>query len=84
MRKNIKLFNPYAISTLKYANKIAIHNNQRTINGDTLFWGIYQYIRNHQDFNIFCNITGLNNIEALDAYYKINVRVKIDEMKIEN
>jgi hypothetical protein len=81
MRKNIKLFNPYAISSLKYANKISIERNQRTINGDTLFWGIYQYIRNHQHFDLFCNTTGLTNIEALDAYYKINIRVKIDNLE---
>jgi len=80
MRKNIKLFNPYAISSLKYANKISIQKNQRTVNWDTLFWGIYQYIRNHQHFDLFCNTTGLTNIEALDAYYKINIRVKLDNL----
>gem|GEM_PF-5557362 len=57
MRKNIKLFNPYAISSLKYANRLSIHKNQRVISGDNLFWGIYQYIRNHQHFDLFCNVT---------------------------
>jgi len=32
MRKNIKLFNPYAISSLKYANKISISKNLKNIN----------------------------------------------------
>jgi len=82
MRKNIKLFNPYAISSLKYAHKISLHNNKRVINWDTLFWGIYQYIRNHQHFELFCNTTWLTNIEALDAYYKINIRVKLDNLDL--
>jgi hypothetical protein len=31
MKKNIKLFNPYATSSLKYANEISLHENKKTI-----------------------------------------------------
>ncbi|MCK9467114.1 MAG: ATP-dependent Clp protease ATP-binding subunit [Candidatus Absconditabacterales bacterium] len=76
MRKNIKLFNPYATSSLKFANKISLKNKKKTIGGDYLFWGVYQYIKNHQYFELFCNVTGLTNVEALDTYY--NKKIKID------
>jgi len=81
MRKNIKLFNPYAISSLKYANKISISKNLKNINWNTLFWGIYQYMRNHQYFDLFCNITWLENIDALDKYYKKKVNIKLDNLE---
>ncbi len=75
MRKSIKLFNPYAIESLKYASLIATSNDKNEINGNDLFWWIYKYIRWHQYFDLFCNITWLNNIKALDEYYeeKINI-----------
>jgi len=73
MRKNIKLFNPYAIDSLKYASNIALWNMQNKINWDSLFRGIYHYIRNHQYFYLFCNVTGLSNTEALDNYFETNL-----------
>ncbi len=82
MRKNIKLFNPYAISSLKYANRLSIHKNQRVISGDNLFWGIYQYIRNHQHFDLFCNVTWLQNTEKLDKYYQEKVGLKLDNLEV--
>jgi len=76
MRKNIKLFNPYATSSLKFANKISLKNKKKTIWWDYLFWWVYQYIKNHQYFELFCNVTWLTNVEALDTYY--NKKIKID------
>ncbi len=69
MRKNIKLFNPYAMSSLRFANKISLNNKKKYIWWDDLFWWIYQYIRNHQHFDLFCNVSWLKNIELLDEYY---------------
>ena len=76
MKKSIKLFNPYAIDSLKYATCIAIIYNQKYINWDALFRWIYQYIRNHQYFDLFCNVTWLNNIDLLDQYYEKKVNVE--------
>lgn len=73
MRKSIKLFNPYAIDSLKYASNIARWNMQNKIDWDSLFRWIYSYIRNHQYFELFCNVTGLSNIEALDSYFEANM-----------
>ncbi|HOQ78760.1 MAG TPA: ATP-dependent Clp protease ATP-binding subunit [Candidatus Absconditabacterales bacterium] len=84
MRKNIKLFNPYATSSLKYANKISLHDNKKTIGGDSLFWGIYQYIKNHQYFDLFCNVTGLTNTEALDEYYNKEIKVDFSSNKTQD
>ncbi|HRU50537.1 MAG TPA: AAA family ATPase, partial [Candidatus Absconditabacterales bacterium] len=81
MKKNIKLFNPYATSSLKYANEISLHENKKTIGGDSLFWGIYQYIKNHQYFDLFCNVTGLTNTEALDKYYNQKIKVNFNSNK---
>ena len=73
MRKSIKLFNPYAIDSLKYASNIALWNMQNKIDWDSLFRWIYSYIRNHQYFELFCNVTGLSNTEALDNYFEANM-----------
>lgn len=69
MKENIKLFNPYAISSLKYANEIALKKNQKTIKWDDLFWGIYKYVRDQEYFDLFCNVIGLKNTELLDDYF---------------
>jgi len=84
MKKNIKLFNPYAVSSLKYANKISLHNEQKFIGWDELFWWIFQYIRNHQYFDLFCNVTWLQNIEELDNYYKGKFSFKTDDINTIN
>ena len=76
MRENIKLFNPYATSSLKFANKISLKSKKKTIWWDDLFWWVYQYIKNHQYFDLFCNVTWLTNTEALDQYY--NKKIKIN------
>jgi len=81
MKKNIKLFNPYATSSLKYANEISLHENKKTIWWDSLFWGIYQYIKNHQYFDLFCNVTWLTNTEALDKYYNQKIKVNFNSNK---
>jgi len=78
MRKNIKLFNPYAMSSLKYANKISLDNNKKSIWWDDLFWWIYQYIRDHQYFDLFCNVTGLKNVELLDEYYHKKIKLELN------
>ncbi|MFZ2150628.1 MAG: ATP-dependent Clp protease ATP-binding subunit [Candidatus Absconditicoccaceae bacterium] len=64
------LFTSQAISCLKNSNRIAISHNKKIIQADDLFLGIYGFIRQHQYFSIFCNITGLKNIETLDEYYQ--------------
>ena len=84
MKKNIKLFNPYAVSSLKYANKISLYKEQKSIWWDELFWWIFQYIRNHQYFELFCNVTWLKNIEELDKYYQKKIKFKEDDIKITN
>lgn len=84
MRKNIKLFNPYAVESLRYASNIAILCGKKNINWDFLFWWIYKYIRNHQYFDLFCNVTGLTNIEWLDEYYDNNIKVDEFSSNIDN
>jgi len=73
MKKSIKLFNPYAVESLKYASCIAIHRGDNSIDGDSLFWWIYNYIRWHQYFELFCNVVWLHHIELLDEYYEKKV-----------
>ena len=68
MKKNIKLFNPYAIESLKYASRIAWNSQLEYINWDSLFCGIYKYVRNHQYFDLFCNVVWLSNTEELDNF----------------
>ena len=75
MRKNIKLFNPYATESLKYASNIALNLDQKAIDWDSLFRWIFQYIRNHQYFDLFCNVMWIKNIEVLEKYYEENVTV---------
>ena len=69
MEKNIKLFNPYATDCLNVASSIAEISNHSEINWDSLFKGIYLYVRNHQYFELFCNVVWLTNIDALDKYF---------------
>lgn len=69
MEKNIKLFNPYATDCLNVASSIAEISNHNEINWDSLFQGIYLYVRNHQYFELFCNVIWLTNIDALDEYF---------------
>lgn len=69
MEKNIKLFNPYATDCLNVASSIAEISNHNEINWDSLFQGIYLYVRNHQYFELFCNVVWLTNIDALDEYF---------------
>lgn len=69
MEKNIKLFNLYATDCLNVASSIAEISNHNEINWDSLFKGIYLYVRNHQYFELFCNVVWLTNIDALDKYF---------------
>ena len=69
MEKNIKLFNPYATDCLNVASSIAEISKHNEINWDSLFQGIYLYVRNHQYFELFCNVVWLTNINALDEYF---------------
>ena len=69
MEKNIKLFNLYATDCLNVASSIAEISNHNEINWDSLFKGIYLYVRNHQYFELFCNVVWLTNIDTLDEYF---------------
>ena len=69
MRRNIKLFNPYATDCLNVASSIAEISKHNEINWDSLFQGICLYVRNHQYFELFCNVVWLTNIDALDEYF---------------
>ena len=69
MEKNIKLFNPYATECLNFASYFAEISKLNEINWDSLFRGAYFYARNHQYFDLFCNVVWLYNIEALDKYF---------------
>ena len=69
MEKNIKLFNPYATDCLNLASSIAEISKHNEINWDSLFQGIYLYVKNHQYFELFCNVVWLTNINALDEYF---------------
>jgi ATP-dependent Clp protease ATP-binding subunit ClpC len=64
------LFTSQAISCLKQSNRIAISQNKKSINADDLFLGIYGFMRQHEYFPIFCNITWLKNIDSFDEYYQ--------------
>jgi len=68
MKKNIKLFNPYATKCLSIASHLAKNSNQNEINWDSLFWGIYRYVKNHQYFDLFCSVVWITNIDALENY----------------
>ena len=76
MEKNIKLFNPYATECLNFASYFAEISKLDEINWDSLFRGTYFYARNHQYFDLFCNVVWLYNIEALDKYF---MKVKYNE-----
>jgi len=82
MRRNIKLFNPYATDCLNVASSIAEISKHNEINWDSLFHGIYLYVRNHQYFELFCNVVWLTNIEALDKYFmKVKYTKKFESKK---
>lgn len=70
MAEQQALFTSQAISCLKNSNRIAISQNKRIIQADDLFLWIYGFIRQHEYFHIFCNITWLKDIELLDEYYQ--------------
>ena len=69
MRKNIKLFNPYATECLNFASRFAVNLNLSEINWDSLFCGIYTYVKDHQYFDLFCNVVWLTNTDALENYF---------------
>lgn len=82
MEKNIKLFNLYATDCLNVASSIAEISNHNEINWDSLFKGIYLYVRNHQYFELFCNVVWLTNIDALDKYFmKVKYSEKFESKK---
>ncbi len=68
--KNKTILTEQAKTALRHAKTLAQHKNKKYINGDELFRGIYSFLRNIEIFDIFCHITGLHNIKALDQYYK--------------
>lgn len=72
MEVNKQIFTTQAISCLKNANKIAIWRNKKTINWDDIFRWIFWYIKNHEYFDIFCNLTWLWNTQDIDNYYESN------------
>ena len=75
MKKSIKLFNPYATESLKYATCIATNDGKKYINWDSLFWWIFHYIRNHQYFDLFCNVIGLQGSKSIQSYYDKKISV---------
>lgn len=82
MEKNIKLFNLYATDCLNVASSIAEISRHNEINWDSLFKGIYLYVRNHQYFELFCNVVWLTNIDALDKYFmKVKYSEKFESKK---
>lgn len=82
MEKNIKLFNPYATDCLNVASSIAEISKLAKINWDSLFQGVYLYVRNHQYFELFCNVVWLTNINALDEYFmKMKYSEKFEQKK---
>ncbi len=72
MKKNIKLFNPYATQSLKYASCIAINSDKKYINWDCLFRWIFGYLKNHQYFDLFCSVVWLEKTDILDKYFDEN------------
>ena len=55
-------------SCLTHANKLAYTNNQRTIHGENLFWGISMFLK-HNDLNvIFWKLLGVSE-ELLEEYF---------------
>jgi len=82
MEKNIKLFNLYATDCLNVASSIAEISKLAKINWDSLFQGVYLYVRNHQYFELFCNVVWLTNINALDEYFmKMKYSEKFEQKK---
>jgi len=66
---------------IKHANTLAIANNQRTINGDNLFWGTYAYLRQHKYGDIFFNVTWIQQyLGTLDSYFDDNYRDSIESI----
>lgn len=70
MYKEIKTFTNQALSCLKYANAFAIAQKKKTISGDELFLGIYNYLKQNDNFILLCSIIWLKDREAIENYFE--------------
>jgi len=63
MHPQIDVFTAQAISGLKHANRLASRTDQRTIRGDDIFFGVCNFIKQHDLSGEFQSVMGLPHDE---------------------
>ena len=69
-------------SCITHANTLAFTNNQRTIHGEDLFWGISMFLKHHDLNSIFWKLLGVSE-DILEEYFqnKYNVNMMVGSLQ---
>ena len=69
-------------SCITHANTLAFTNNQRTIHGEDLFWGISMFLKHHDLNSIFWKLLGVSE-DILEEYFqnKYNVTMMVGSLQ---
>ncbi len=65
---NTEILTTHATTSLTYANNFALKKRHKTISWDDLFFGIYNFMKTSDIFDIFCSTLHIIQINELDSY----------------
>lgn len=68
MEKNTRTFTKEAINCIKYSNILANTLGKKTISGDELFFGVYNYISEITWSEILFSLLGIKDSDVLEEY----------------
>lgn len=67
---NTEILTHQATSSYSFANRLAQKKNHKTIHGDDLFRGIYQFMKKSDYKDIFFSLIGCTNTNKRDQIYQ--------------
>lgn len=62
-----KTYTGHALTCMQYASILSWARKQRTISGDSLFWGIIHFVAGQKHFDLFAQLLGLDKEKLLHA-----------------
>ena len=75
MKQTLESYTTQAITCLDNASKISHALHQTRITPDTLFWGIYAFLKQSRHFPLFCAVIGLKKTKALESIFLKEIQV---------
>jgi len=82
---NTEILTHQATSSYSFANKLAQKKSHKTIHGDDLFWGIYQFMKTTEYKDIFFSLIGCSKQSKRDDvfqddYDSIGIKIISDDL----